>query len=37
MALTGRWAGRTWGIDIGSFYVVLEDENTALTGILSIW
>jgi hypothetical protein len=36
MALTKRWAGRTWGTNIGNLFVVLEGEDAALSGILRI-
>jgi len=36
MALTKRWAGRTWGTNIGNLFVVLEGEDAALTGVLRI-
>jgi hypothetical protein len=36
MALTKRWAGRTWGTNIGNLFVVLEGEDTALSGVLRI-
>lgn len=34
MALTKRWAGRTWGTNIGNVFVTLEGADAALTGIL---
>lgn len=36
MALTKRWAGRTWGTNIGNLFVVLKGEDAALTGVLRI-
>lgn len=36
MALTRRWAGRTWGTNIGNLFVVLDGDDAALTGVLRI-
>lgn len=36
MALTERWAGRTWGTNIGNLFVVLKEQENALTGTLRI-
>lgn len=36
MALTKRWAGRTWGTNLGNLFVVLEGEDAALAGVLRL-
>jgi hypothetical protein len=34
--LAKRWAGRTWGTNIGNLFVVLDGDDAALTGVLRI-
>lgn len=36
MALTKRWAGRTWGTNLGNLFVVLEGDDAGLNGVLRI-
>lgn len=36
MAITKRWAGRTWGTNIGNLFVVLDGDDAALSGVLRI-
>lgn len=36
MSLTKRWAGRTWGTNIGNLFVVLDGDDAALGGVLRI-
>ena len=36
MALTERWAGRTWGTNIGNLFVMLKGQDAALSGTLRI-